>query len=418
MHAGMRAAIHPFRRVCGVARSFGMSTTIADEFVTKLNYNSTEIIRLAHSDPAAAAGAFWQPLNNYRRLMSKLGLRHAQEELGADRERFAAMMQTESADERRQRLQAFAKYSKRLVAAEDPDAVGAAEAHKLSRAPYRETVEINVTSARDRNDATLDAMGFSLQEWPSDVCNWHDPTEVKLVYHREMIELIKARTGATRVFCTPHRLRHTGKASAAPPQQLQQAQPPLHGVHNDFDSNFREELATQLEALASTRALAGGAGGGFGAVHGGAAQAITVGLCDQLVAAGVDAEEIRSSRVMMVSAWRSIGRSPVERQPLCFVDTRTVSADDVASIAMPAGIMGAFPLRLVYAAPSDTHRWHWFPRMLPSEVALFKQFDSDTERSSRMLHSAVHHPSTPNEAEARQSIEMRMLCLLPRATPT
>ena len=48
------------------------------------------------------------------------------------------------------------------------------------------------------------------------------------------------------------------------------------------------------------------------------------------------------------------------------------------------------------------------------ELLLFKQFDSANERSCRMLHTAVHHPDTPDEAPPRRSVEVRLLCLHPK----
>ena len=101
----------------------------------------------------------------------------------------------------------------------------------------------------------------------------------------------------------------------------------------------------------------------------------------------------------------------VSRQPLALVDTRTVAAEDAAVITLPAGLSSSYPIRLVYARPSEAHRWFWFPEMRSSEVLLFKQFDSADERSCRMLHSAVHHPETPHDAPPRRSVELRMLCL-------
>ena len=88
-----------------------------------------------------------------------------------------------------------------------------------------------------------------------------------------------------------------------------------------------------------------------------------------------------------------------------------VAAEDAAVITLPAGLSSSYPIRLVYARPSEAHRWFWFPEMRSSEVLLFKQFDSADERSCRMLHSAVHHPETPHDAPPRRSVELRMLCL-------
>jgi hypothetical protein len=95
---------------------------------------------------------------------------------------------------------------------------------------------------------------------------------------------------------------------------------------------------------------------------------VTVGLCKQLGAAGIAAAELEASRVVVVNTWRSLHPSPVRRQPLVLVDRRTVAAQDLAVIPMPAGLTSKFAVRLVYARASSAHAWYWFPELSPEEV--------------------------------------------------
>ena len=112
-------------------------------------------------------------------------------------------------------------------------------------------------------------------------------------YEREMAALVQEHTGAAHVFCTPRKLRATDGAPGA--------QPPLHGCHADFGPTFSDELAGTLDGTEPTP------------------QAVTVGLCKQLAAAGFTAERLRASRVAVVNAWRAIGEAPVQRQPLALL---------------------------------------------------------------------------------------------------
>ena len=326
-------------------------------------------------------------MSDYRTLMSRLGARHAH----LSQQQFVVAMSMETAEERRERLNSFAAFMAGLAAQRDADAVAAERARKdMAVGTFRQPTRVAVASARGLDEATLDEMGFCLEQAGHTSCD----EDASGTYQREMEELVRHRTGSTHVFCSPRKLRTTERGDGS--RGGLPVQPPLHGVHNDFGPGFAEELARGLESSVPPRGL----------------QAVTVGLCKQLQAAGVSADQLRASRVLMVNTWRSIGDSPVRRQPLALVDTRSVAADEVAVIELPAGLSSSYPSRLVYARPSEAHRWFWFPEMRSSEVLLFKQFDSADKRSCRMLHTAVHHPETPQDAPPRRSVELRMLCLL------
>ena len=276
----------------------------ATQFDTTLNYNASEIIQLANADPQAAVAAFWKPMSDYRVLISRLGARHAQ----LSQQQFAVAMSTETAEERRARLKSFAAFMVGLSVQRDADAVAAERARKdMAVGTYRQPTRMPVASARGLDDATLEEMGFCLE--PSDHASWDDDDDSG-AYQREMEELVRSRTGSTHVFCSPRKLRTTergggGGLCGAPPAQP--PLPPLHGVHNDFGPRFAEELALGLESSVTVppRSL----------------QAVTVGLCKQLRAAGVGAEQLRASRVLVVNTWRSIGDAPVSRHLLALRTT-------------------------------------------------------------------------------------------------
>jgi hypothetical protein len=57
-----------------------------------------------------------------------------------------------------------------------------------------------------------------------------------------------------------------------------------------------------------------------------------------------------------------------------------------------------------------SHRWLFYPDMVPEEMLLFKGFDSDpTATSFRTPHSAFDDPITSRDARPRHSIELRAM---------
>jgi hypothetical protein len=59
---------------------------------------------------------------------------------------------------------------------------------------------------------------------------------------------------------------------------------------------------------------------------------------------------------------------------------------------------------------SASHRWWYFPKMLPENVLLLKTYESETDGRARFLgHSAFDDPNTPPDAPTRESIEIRMM---------
>ena len=56
---------------------------------------------------------------------------------------------------------------------------------------------------------------------------------------------------------------------------------------------------------------------------------------------------------------------------------------------------------------NPAQRWFYFPRMTVDEALLIKCFDSRLDVSRFAAHSAFTDPTTPPDAEPRESIEIR-----------
>ena len=173
------------------------------------------MIQLAQSDEAAAVRGFWQPLRDYRSLMRSLSERHAREELGLDGEAaLAAAIRVESADQRRTRLASFGSFMAALTSSGDEEAAAAAAAGREAGGAFRQSVEVEVGDARrdlSPADATLGAAGFSIERHGAGGGGGgggEAGADAVERYRRAVQELVRERTGASHVFCSPAKVTY------------------------------------------------------------------------------------------------------------------------------------------------------------------------------------------------------------------
>ena len=226
----------------------------------------------------------------------------------------------------------------------------------------RRTVTIH--DARDLAPGpSLDREGFALAVHETAVEDLFDPRAVRDVYYREMEELVRKVTGASRVVAFDHNVRSAPLAE----RRESGAQPPVRFPHNDY---------TERSAPQRVRDL----------------------LPD-------DAERLLPHRFSVVNVWKPI-RGPVEEAPLAVCDARTIEPGDLVltDLRYRDRVGEIYSLRF-----SPAHRWFYYSRMRPDEAMLLKCFDSDPARARFTAHSAFDDPTTPPGAPARESIEVRTL---------
>ena len=104
-------------------------------------------------------------------------------------------------------------------------------------------------------------------------------------------------------------------------------------------------------------------------------------------------------------------------RPLAICEPESTRLDEMIPIKVPeyGGQRLDFEVFAV-RTPPDPERHHWFtyPGMLLDEVLCFKTYDSlfEDERSAFWTpHSAFRDPNVSRDAPARESVEMRALCL-------
>jgi len=211
---------------------------------------------------------------------------------------------------------------------------------------------------------SLDKQGFALVHHDSKVSNFYDPEEVKVIYYPEVVELLKEQTGAVKVVIFDHVVRNADKAKRGEGGAREYAT----AVHNDYSLNSapRRVLAHVPDA----------------------------------------ADELLKHRFAEVNVWRAIAR-PIERSPLAICDAQSIDPKDAVATDL------VYPHRVgeTYAFTyNPNHRWYYFPKLKPSEAILLKCYDSkDDGRARFTAHTSFVDPTSPPDAPARESIEVRAL---------
>jgi hypothetical protein len=210
----------------------------------------------------------------------------------------------------------------------------------------------------------LEREGFRFVRHDTKMKDFFDPDEIKRVYYPEMVELIKAESGARRVEVFDHTLR-TADDEFREKHKIREV---VRRVHNDYTEwsgpqRVREILPDEAEALLTRR-------------------------------------------FAIIQVWRPI-RHPVETHPLAICDANSVSTDDfvISERRYPNRVGQTYSVK-----HNPNHHWYWFPRMRRDEALVFKVYDSMQEGTARWTaHTAFDDPTTPANARPRESIEIRTL---------
>jgi hypothetical protein len=119
-----------------------------------------------------------------------------------------------------------------------------------------------------------------------------------------------------------------------------------------------------------------------------------------------EADELLKRRVAFYNLWKPLKRR-VEEKPLAMCDVTSAAPDDMLEMALRYRDRAG---EIFVMRHSATHRWWYFPKMLPEHVLLLKTYESETDGRARFLgHSAFDDPNTLPDAPTRESIEIRMM---------
>jgi len=218
---------------------------------------------------------------------------------------------------------------------------------------------------------SLDREGFELVTHETAVDDLYDDEAVTTVYYAEIEALLRERLGASRVVVFDATRRADSGAGAANPDGLRG---PAARVHVDYTVKSGPQRSIDILGEAEFA---------------------------RLKAAG--------ARIVQINVWRPI-KGPVERSPLALADASSVAPDDlVATDQVFADRTG----EIYHLAYDPGQRWYYAPRMTRDEVILIKGWDSlDDGRARFAPHGAFPLPGTPEDAPARESIEIRTLAVI------
>lgn len=213
---------------------------------------------------------------------------------------------------------------------------------------------------------SLDREGFALVRQKSSVKDFYNDDEIKAVYYSEAERLIKAATGADRVFIFDHTVRK--RVEGAVDRDGNLLRQPVARVHVDHTATSGPQRVRDL-------------------------------IPDE-------ADELLKGRVQIINIWRPI-RGPLLDSPLAVCDARTIHASELVAsdLVYPNRVGETYSVKY-----NPEHQWFYVPRMTVDEALLLKCYDSATDGRSRFApHTAFADPSTPSDAPPRESIELRTL---------
>ena len=229
-----------------------------------------------------------------------------------------------------------------------------------------ESREVIVHDGRPRvPQISLDREGFRLVRRPTAVEDLYDDEAVARDYYPEIESLVGEALGASRVVIFDHTRRVDDAARPG-------AKAPASRVHNDYTERSGPQRVREVMGEEAASRLAG-------------------------------------RPVVQVNVWRPI-RGPVRRSPLALLDAASLGPEDLIATDM------MYPDRIgeiYHLAWNAGHRWFYFPEMERDEAVLIKGYDSRIDGRARFTpHTAFADPTTPPDAPARESIEVRTLAFL------
>ncbi|KAK8134622.1 hypothetical protein PG984_006634 [Apiospora sp. TS-2023a] len=264
----------------------------------------------------------------------------------------------------------------------DPERVVSDEvvADASLRAPHKKLIY----DMRPNRDAfTLDVHGFQILDIPAKERNDKDITAVTTTYFREVEDLLKAKLGVRYVYCFAPVLRPLDLAAKPVPN----TQKTIPRPHLDFGPGSAAEWWKWFTDPGLQR-----------------------GVPAWLESIGVDWKE--PPRYSILGLWRPLYK-PVERDPLCVSDWKTVPDEDYV-ILQPnkrKTYDGEWSVMKHSQEEGIDHKWWYLSSHRPDELLVFKHHDSHMGQVAwRCGHGAFPIDGTDHLPD-RESLEIRAFCI-------
>jgi len=234
--------------------------------------------------------------------------------------------------------------------------------------------DVVIRNARLAGPFTLDAHGFEMATYPTDIVDWEANYGPDSAYAQQVSDIAMAMTGADLVVPMGGMLRCSGLTSA-------NVQPPAAEAHVDFNGHSANRIAEMMFRKARPDGV------------------------------GYD-------RFICFSLWRPLSPPPQD-MPLALCEGGSVRDNegtantkvDVDEIPTGDALFAPIEGEENMAAAtvfhhSPNHKWWYFPDMTDEEVIFIKFHDSDHSRAWRAPHTAFRDTSRP-DANERRSMEFR-----------
>lgn len=129
-----------------------------------------------------------------------------------------------------------------------------------------------------------------------------------------------------------------------------------------------------------------------------------------------ESEALLAGRYRIINVWRTLNKGPLEHFPLTYASSASASDEDFIPVELryPEGYRG----ETASIQHNPKQNWYYLSGMTPDERILLECFDSESLKPGSKIrgqvpHSAFEDPRTREDAEQRESIEVRALVFGP-----
>ncbi len=213
---------------------------------------------------------------------------------------------------------------------------------------------------------SADRQGFELHPFAARFDQFDDDASIKTAFYAQVVDFVKAHTGAHRVEVFDHTIRKRLPTDLSVQTTVQR--PAVLLVHSDYTVKSGPQRVRDIVPA--------------------------------------DADELLKHRVAFYNLWKPLYRT-VEELPLAMCDATTHDAGDMLRMDLKYRERTG---EIYVMRHSPRHRWLYFPRMRSDQALLLKTYDSQTDGRARFMgHTAFEDPNTRPDAPKRESIEVRTM---------
>ena len=213
---------------------------------------------------------------------------------------------------------------------------------------------------------SADREGFEIHDFGARFDTFDDDTSVKTAFYPHVVDYVKRQTGARRVEVFDHTIRKRLPNDLS--LQTTVHRPAVLLVHSDYTPKSGPQRVRDIVPA--------------------------------------DAETLLQGRVAFYNVWKPLYRR-VEELPLAMCDASTQVPEDLLLMDLKYRERTG---EIYVMRWSPNHRWVYFPKMEVGQALLLKTYDSEADGRSRfMFHTAFEDPTSPPDAQKRESIEVRTM---------